>query len=99
MNYDGIIEFMNQYPLYVDLIVTTSLVIGVLIPLCLVFFDAVHASVFERRRTARCYGFHHRTMVGVCRNHSCAYSSQCVFHAPRRTFRVWLSDLFKKKKP
>lgn len=99
MNYDSFNEFMMQYPLYIDYIINTSMVIGALIPFGVCAIDHLADRLYERRRSARCYGFHHLTIVGVCRCHSCPYAVQCVFHAPRRTFRVWLSDLFKKKKP
>lgn len=51
-----------------------------------------------RRDSARCLGFHNGTINGVCRNHSCPHSRQCVYHAPRRSFQRWLFDIAEKVK-
>lgn len=77
---------------------------GILFALVVFFVFAIlndvsrllEVSVVEKRNAARCLGLHNGTINSVCRNHSCPHSRQCVYHVPRRTLRVWFSDVVRK---
>ena len=56
-------------------------------------------NILSRRfRSAWCMGIHSGNISSVCLYHACPYSMQCAYHAPRRSFKVWLSDGIQKLK-
>lgn len=97
-----LVEFIESFPLESVTVFETGIIFTLAV-FC--FFAILHdictfldLALCCRRDSARCLGFHNGTINGVCRNHSCPHSRQCVYHVPRRSFKRWLFDIAEKVK-